>query len=191
MLRVFKQSTACHARDEWPRSEALQYPQRSPAVLALPEVKLGVIPGTGGTQRLPRLIGIQKALGYMLPGKNIYAHSAKKIGLVDELVHKDALEEAAIKAVLKIADKGPHQRKDKRSLVEKLLEGNPIGRSIIFSQARKKTMGQTKGNYPAPLYIIDSVEFGYKNGKKKGLEHEAVLFGKAGVNFIFMAGFSP
>ena len=149
-------------------------------VLALPEVKLGVIPGTGGTQRLPRLIGIQKALGYMLPGKNIYAHSAKKIGLVDELVHKDALEEAAIKAVLKIADKGPHQRKDKRSLVEKLLEGNPIGRSIIFSQARKKTMGQTKGNYPAPLYIIDSVEFGYKNGKKKGLEHEAVLFGKAG-----------
>ncbi len=149
-------------------------------VLALPEVKLGVIPGTGGTQRLPRLVGIQKALGYMLTGKNIYARSAKKIGLVDELIHKDALEEAAIKAVGKLTGSEKYERKDRRSFVEKMLEGNPIGRSIIFSQARKKTLGQTKGNYPAPMYIIDSVEFGYKSGLKKGLENEAKLFGEAG-----------
>lgn len=149
-------------------------------VLALPEVKLGVIPGTGGTQRLPRLIGIQKALGYMLTGKNIYARSAKKIGLVDELIHKDALEEVAIKAVKKLYKSGKTERKDRRSLVEKLLEGNPIGRSIIFSQARKKILAQTKGNYPAPMYIIDSVEYGYKNGLKKGLENETKLFGEAG-----------
>ena len=149
-------------------------------VLALPEVKLGVIPGTGGTQRLPRLVGIQKALGYMLTGKNIYARSAKKIGLVDELIHKDALEEVAIKAVKKLSKSGKTERKDRRSLVEKLLEGNPIGRSIIFSQARKKTLAQTKGNYPAPMYIIDSVEYGYKNGLKKGLENETKLFGEAG-----------
>lgn len=149
-------------------------------VLALPEVKLGVIPGTGGTQRLPRLVGIQKALGYMLTGKNIYARSAKKIGLVDELIHKDALEEAAIQAVGKQTGSKKYERKDRRSFVEKLLEGNPIGRSIIFSQARKKTLGQTKGNYPAPMYIIDSVEFGFKYGLKKGLENEAKLFGEAG-----------
>lgn len=149
-------------------------------VLALPEVKLGVIPGTGGTQRLPRLIGIQKALGYMLTGKNIYARSAKKIGLVDELIHKDALEEVAIKTVKKLSKLGKTERKDRRSMVEKLLEGNPIGRSIIFSQARKKTLAQTKGNYPAPMYIIDSVEYGYKNGLKKGLVNETKLFGEAG-----------
>jgi 3-hydroxyacyl-CoA dehydrogenase/enoyl-CoA hydratase/3-hydroxybutyryl-CoA epimerase len=149
-------------------------------VLALPEVKLGVIPGTGGTQRLPRLVGIQKALGYMLTGKNIYARSAKKIGLVDELIHKDALEEVAIKAVKKLSKSGKTERKDRRSLFEKLLEGNPIGRSIIFSQARKKTLGQTKGNYPAPIYIIDSVKYGYKNGSKKGLVNETKLFGEAG-----------
>jgi 3-hydroxyacyl-CoA dehydrogenase/enoyl-CoA hydratase/3-hydroxybutyryl-CoA epimerase len=149
-------------------------------VLALPEVKLGVIPGTGGTQRLPRLVGIQKALGYMLTGKNIYARSAKKIGLVDELIHKDALEEVAIKAVDKLTSSKKYERKDRRSFVEKLLEGNPIGRSIIFSQARKKTLGQTKSNYPAPMYIIDSVESGYRNGLTKGLENEAKLFGEAG-----------
>ncbi len=149
-------------------------------VLALPEVKLGVIPGTGGTQRLPRLIGIQKALGYMLTGGNIYAYKAKKIGLVDELTHKDALEEAGIKAVHKLSESGPHDRKDKRSFVEKLLEGNPVGRNIIFSQAKKKTLGQTKGNYPAPLMIIESVKYGYQKGLKKGLENEAPLFGEAG-----------
>ena len=152
----------------------------SKTVLALPEVKLGVIPGTGGTQRLPRLIGIQKALAYMLTGGNIYAYKAKKIGLVDELTHKDALEEAAIKAVHKLSESGSFDRKDKRSFMEKALEGNPVGRNIIFSQARKKTLGQTKGNYPAPLMIIDSVKFGYQKGLKKGLENEARLFGEAG-----------
>ncbi len=149
-------------------------------ILALPEVKLGVIPGTGGTQRLPRLIGIQKALGYMLTGRNIYARSAKKIGLVDELVHKDALEEAAIKAVKNLVKHGSQKRKDRRSLLEKLLEGNPVGRSIIFNQAKKKTLAQTKGNYPAPILIIDSVKYGLKHGLKKGLENEAKLFGQAG-----------
>lgn len=149
-------------------------------ILALPEVKLGVIPGTGGTQRLPRLIGIQKALSYMLTGGNIYARKAKSIGLVDELTHKDALEEVAIKAVHTLSKSGAFKRKDKRSIIEKVLEGNPVGRSIIFSQAKKKALAQTKGNYPAPILIIDSVKFGYQNGLKKGLENEAKLFGKAG-----------
>lgn len=152
----------------------------SKTMMALPEVKLGVIPGTGGTQRLPRLIGIQKALSYMLTGGNIFARKAKSIGLVDELTHKDALEEVAIKAVHKLSESDSFKRKDKRSFIEKVLEGNPIGRNIIFSQARKKTLGQTKGNYPAPLMIIDSVKFGYQKGFKKGLENEARLFGEAG-----------
>ena len=63
-------SLACHYRI------ASKHPK---TIFALPEVKLGVIPGTGGTQRLPRLIGIQKELGYMLTGRNIFAKSAKKL----------------------------------------------------------------------------------------------------------------
>ena len=148
--------------------------------IGLPEVKLGLLPGMGGTQRLPRLVGIQKALPYMLTGKNMYSRQARKTGFASEMVHRHALRSAGIHAVHKLS-KNSIKPKDKRSLVEKLLEGNPLGRKIIFSQARKKTMGQTKGNYPAPMRIIDSVEYGYKNGFEKGLKNESKLFGELAV----------
>jgi 3-hydroxyacyl-CoA dehydrogenase/enoyl-CoA hydratase/3-hydroxybutyryl-CoA epimerase len=163
-------SLACHYR---------VCSKSSKTVFALPEVKLGLLPGTGGTQRLPRLIGLQKSLTYMLTGKNIYTRQAKKMGLVDEVTHKDAIQTAAIKGIHKIVE-GKFSRKDKRSFVEKVLESNPIGRKIIFSQARKKTQGQTKGNYQAPPKIIDAVEYGYKHGLEQGLENETVLFGELG-----------
>lgn len=148
--------------------------------IGLPEVKLGLLPGMGGTQRLPRLIGIQKALTYMLTGKNMYSYQAKKTGFASETVHQHAIRDAGMKAVKKLSKKRG-SNPDKRSLIEKLLEGNPVGRKIIFSQALKKTMGQTKGNYPAPPKIIESVKYGYKNGFEKGLKHESKLFGELAV----------
>jgi len=148
--------------------------------IGLPEVKLGLLPGMGGTQRLPRLIGIQKALTYMLTGKNMYSYQAKKTGFANEVVHQHAVKNAGIQAVQKLAGQKSHQP-DKRTATEKLLEGNPIGRAVIFNQARKKTRGQTKGNYPAPLKIIDSVEYGLKNGLEKGLKNESDLFGELAV----------
>lgn len=163
-------SLACHYRIA---------SNHSKTVLSLPEVKLGLLPGTGGTQRFPRLVGIQKSLSYMLTGKNIFARSAYKIGLVDELVHKDILVDVGIKAVENIRA-GKFTRKPKLSFTEKVLEGNPIGRSIIFSQARKKTLAQTRGNYPAPLKIIEAVEYGFKHGVEKGLQNESKLFGELG-----------
>lgn len=163
-------SLACHYRIA---------SNHSKTVLSLPEVKLGLLPGTGGTQRFPRLVGIQKSLSYMLTGKNIFARSAYKIGLVDELVNKDILVDVGIKAVENIRA-GKFTRKPKLSFTEKVLEGNPIGRSIIFSQARKKTLAQTRGNYPAPLKIIEAVEYGFKHGVEKGLQNESKLFGELG-----------
>ncbi len=163
-------SLACHYRVA---------SKHSKTKMGLPEVKLGILPGTGGTQRFPRLVGIQKSLNYMLTGKDIYARSAYKIGLVDELVHKDALKKAAIKAVHKVAE-GKFDRKDKRSFFEKITEGNPLGRKIVFSQALKQTLSKTKGNYPAPEKILGAVEYGYKHGIEKGLKNEAKLFGELG-----------
>jgi 3-hydroxyacyl-CoA dehydrogenase / enoyl-CoA hydratase / 3-hydroxybutyryl-CoA epimerase len=148
--------------------------------IGLPEVKLGLLPGMGGTQRLPRLIGIQNALTYMLTGKNMYSYQARKTGFANEMVHQHAIIPAGIAAIKKMGTdkiKPP----DNRSLGEKLLEGNPVGRKIIFSQARKRTMGQTKGNYPAPLKIIESVDYGFKNGIKAGIKNEARLFGELAV----------
>ena len=61
------------------------------SILGLPECSLGIIPGAGGTQRLPRLVGLQKSLDMMLTGKNIYPRPAKKMGLVDEIQTSDDL----------------------------------------------------------------------------------------------------
>lgn len=151
--------------------------EHSKTVMGQPEVKLGLLPGGGGTQRLPRLIGIQNALTYMLTGKNIYPRKAYKMGLVDELTHKDALITAASKAISRLRS-GKFEREDKRSLGHQLLEGTGPGRKIIFSQARKRAKSNTKGNYPAPFKIIDCVEEGYENGMRSGLDLESRNFGE-------------
>lgn len=148
--------------------------------IALPEVRLGLLPGMGGTQRLPALIGIQKALSYMLTGKNMYSYQAGKSGFADEVVHKYILEKAGIKAVQRLS-KQPEQRSSKKSVYEKLLEGNALGRKLIFDQARKKAAKESKGNYPAPLKIIECVKAGYKYGFEKGLQKESELFGRLAV----------
>lgn len=148
--------------------------------IGLPEVQLGLLPGMGGTQRLPRLIGIQKALPYLLTGKNMYSHQAGKTGFADEVVHQYSVKEAGIEAVKNLKDtKISHP--DKRSVLEKISENSWAGRSIIFNQARKRTKSETKGNYPAPPKIIESVEYGYKHGFEAGLKHESKLFGELAV----------
>ena len=148
--------------------------------IGLPEVKLGLLPGMGGTQRLPRLIGIQKALTYMLTGKNMYSYQAKKTGFANEKIHQHALRDTGIKAVKKL-HKEKVKNPDQRSLAEKALEGNPLGRNIIFKQALQQTLGRTKGNYPSPPKIIESVKYGYKHGFEKGLKNESRLFGELAV----------
>src|SRR5580658_4624409 len=112
---------ACHARIA---SNA------SSTHLALPEVMLGLLPGGGGTQRLPRLIGIQRALDMLLTGKKIYADKAKKIGLVDKVTTKESLLNGAIDFAQQLI-KSPIQREDKRTFIEKLLESNSLTRGLV------------------------------------------------------------
>ena len=160
-------SLACHGRicSDDPRTK-----------LALPEVKLGLLPGGGGTQRLPRLVGLQKSLDMMLTGKNIYPKQAKRMGLVDEVVNKNKLQRAAIKMVNSIVEKGPLQRKVKKSLFNKLLDDTLLGRKLVFKKAKEKVMHLTQGNYPAPVEIINCVEIGLNNGLEKGYEAEVEKF---------------
>ena len=145
--------------------------------LGLPEVKIGILPGGGGTQRLPRRVGIQNALDMMLTGKNIYAYRARKMGLVDELVAPDKLLRAALVTVGRLQKKPP-QRKLKRSLVDRFLEQTSIGRSILFSQAEKMAMKQSQGNYPAIPGILDCVRTSYQKGIAAGYEKELEWFEK-------------
>ncbi|MEH8019021.1 fatty acid oxidation complex subunit alpha FadJ [Rheinheimera muenzenbergensis] len=157
---------ACHARVATNDSKT---------VLGLPEVQLGLLPGSGGTQRLPRLVGLQKALDMILTGKQLRAAQAKKAGLVDEVVPNSILLDAAVKRALK----GKPQREQiKLNLVGKVLERTPFGRNVLFSQARKQTLKKTQGNYPAPLKILDVIKTGVDNGMQEGLAAEAKAFGE-------------
>ncbi|OHD65972.1 MAG: hypothetical protein A2176_04215 [Spirochaetes bacterium RBG_13_51_14] len=143
-------------------------------VMGLPEVMLGLLPAGGGTQRLPRLIGLKEALPLMLTGKNIRVRKAKKLGLIDEIVVPYGLAEIGVTRALELARKG-FRRKRKRFLADMFLE-SPLGRGMVFKQARQMVMRQTRGLYPAPLEIIDSVEFGYKKGLGKGIERDIERF---------------
>ncbi|QXW31773.1 fatty acid oxidation complex subunit alpha FadJ [Aeromonas sanarellii] len=142
-------------------------------VLGLPEVQLGLLPGSGGTQRLPRLIGVAKALDLMLTGKQVRAKQAKKLGLVDDMVPTSILLEAAIK----LAKKGKPRHRLKRDLQGKVLETNALGRKVLFDQARKGVKAKTRGNYPAPERIIEVVRIGVE-GMQAGLLAEARHFGE-------------
>ena len=144
-------------------------------VLGLPEVQLGLLPGSGGTQRLPRLVGVQKALDMMLTGKQLRAAQAKKAGLVDEVVPVTILLEAAAKRALQ--GKTKSSVKDK-GLLAKLLENTGPGRNLLFSQALKQTLKKTQGNYPAPVRIIEVVRKGQDSGYAAGLAAEAKAFGQ-------------
>jgi 3-hydroxyacyl-CoA dehydrogenase/enoyl-CoA hydratase/3-hydroxybutyryl-CoA epimerase len=118
-------------------------------VLALPEVQLGLIPGAGGTQRLPKTIGLQGALDMILTGKNVRAKKALQIGLIDELVHPSILRDVAIQRAREIASGKRRHEEKKHGAKEMVLEDNPIGRAVVFRQAREMTMKKSRGHYPA------------------------------------------
>lgn len=156
--------------------------------LGLPEVNLGVLPGFGGTQRLPRLIGIAPALDMMLTGKHIYAYKAKSLGLADEVVAKPILLEVAAKIALDLVQgKSPRKQKpwtwylSSKGLQTLALERNPFGRKLVFKQARKQVQSKTRGNYPAPGKIIESVEYGIGVSHAEGLNREIRRFAELAV----------
>src|SRR5690606_6960943 len=143
---------------------------------ALPEVQLGLVPGGGGTQLLPRLIGIQDALPYLLTGKNAFPRPAKRLGLIDALIHRPGLLLAAKQAARDLIRKGAPER-PASSLTERVLEGNPLTRRVIYSKALDRVNRTTHGRYPAPPRIIDCVREGIEHGIDAGFRAEEKAFG--------------
>ncbi|MDA8480744.1 fatty acid oxidation complex subunit alpha FadJ [Citrobacter sp. Awk 4] len=141
-------------------------------VLGLPEVQLGLLPGSGGTQRLPRLVGISTALDMILTGKQLRAKQALKAGLVDEVVPQSILLEAAVELVKQ--DRPVHRELPVR---ERILAG-PLGRALLFRMVRKQTEQKTQGNYPATGHILDVLETGLAQGSSSGYDAEARAFGE-------------
>ena len=155
-------------------------------VFALPEVQIGLIPGAGGTQRLPRLVGLESALDMILTGRNVRAKKALQIGLIHELVHPAILDDIVFDRARSLAEgtlrrdapAGPHGAR------HLLLDENPIGRSLVLRQARERVLARTHGHYPAPLAALDAVATGFAHGMERGLREESRLFGELAVSDV-------
>ncbi len=140
--------------------------------IGLPEVRLGILPAWGGCTRLPRRIGIAAALDMILTGKAVSGRSALKSGLADALL-PDAQFLALVRDFALAHRDGDRRAPERPDLKELLLERNPLGRKVLFDQARKKTLAETHGNYPAPLRALEVVRIGIEHGRAAGLEAEA------------------
>ena len=156
-------------------------------VLGLPEVQLGLIPGAGGTQRLPRLVGFTESLDKILTGKKTRAKKAYKIGLADELVPAELLHSRAVKAASELAEKSglawKRQEGRQKDLTTRLAEAYGV-RSAIYTKAKSDLRDKTKGQYPAPLFALEAVRTALRTDLAEGLEEEARYFGEAAVTTV-------
>jgi 3-hydroxyacyl-CoA dehydrogenase/enoyl-CoA hydratase/3-hydroxybutyryl-CoA epimerase len=147
--------------------------------LGQPEVQIGLMPGAGGTQRLPRLVGLEAALDLVLTGRQISARRALAIGLVDELAGPEQLLELARDRARRLIDgavespRGTITDRLRRTATE-----TTAGRRFVFAQAEKKMRATTKGNYPAPPVILDAVRVGMERGPGAGYLAELQGFGR-------------
>lgn len=157
--------------------------------LGLPEVQLGLLPGGGGTQRLPRLIGLAPAVRLLLTGRQVDAREALALGLVDAVVDRERLLDTAIEHALGM--RGLYRRPgrplvpprtaspfNRRGLMHLLLARNPLGRQLFFARVHRQTVDKTRGNYPAPERILEVVRKGLEQGRTVGFAAESRAFGE-------------
>lgn len=150
---------------------------RKETKIGLPEVQLGILPGFGGTTRLPRLVGMRAALDIILTGKPVDAKKAERIGLVDERLHPAILQKRAAQVAQAIQGKRAWPRARKSGLAARLLE-TPPGRKVMLRQARRKVLQETKGKYPAPLRALDILEDTLSLSIEESLRREARAIGE-------------
>jgi len=149
---------ACHYRVAVPSAK-----------VGLPEVLIGILPGAGGTQRLPRLIGPKAALEMITSGRHVPAEEAAKLGVVDEIVPEGKLKDAAVAFARKVADKRPLPVIRNRD--EKLAEGT----AELFD-AMRKSIARRARNQRAPYACIEAVEAAVKLPFDEGCALERKLF---------------
>ena len=147
------------------------------AKIGLPEVKLGIYPGFGGTVRLPRIIGADNAIEWIASGKDNRAEDALKVGAVDAVVVADKLHEAALD-LLKRAISGEFDHKAKRQPKLDKLKLNAIEQMMAFETAKGFVAGQAGPNYPAPVEAIKTIQKAANFGRDRALEVEAGGFVK-------------
>jgi len=149
-------------------------------MIGLPETSLGIIPGWGGTQRLPRLVGLSEGLQMILSAKPMDARKALKIHLIDRLFALEFEEEAIKEFVKQITHAETHKKllsmQKAHGLKAYALEGNPLGRQFLFTYSEKELLKRTKGHYFAPQIALDLIFSSYALPLHEGLEKEIAAF---------------
>lgn len=159
-------------------------------LLGLPEVRLGIVPGLGGTQRLPRLIGLKNALGLILSAEPVSAREAKEIGLVDELVAPEHLMSRAEACALELSENSApiadRMRKGSSLVIEgedqlsqskyRLTDFDEEKAKKLFAMTERSIRIKTRGNYPAQTKAIEVVKVGLFEGFAQGVELESKTF---------------
>lgn len=141
--------------------------------LGLPEVMLGVLPGFGGTYRLPRKVGLPSALDMILTGRQVRGKAAYKMGLADAVLPTERMRELAPEYLLN--GKGGKKKSVKEEIQAAAMD-NFLTRKIIFQKAREKVLETSKGFYPAPLKILEVLEKGAGKPRADYLNLEAEAF---------------
>ena len=150
-------------------------------LLGLPEVKLGLIPGWGGTVRLPKLVGLLEALPMILTGRMLSGRQARSKGLVHDMVPVEALPfvgEQLLRTVMKFGTASTIFTRPKRPLAARLTEAFPPLRKFAFNKAEGKVRHETKGHYPAPLAAIEALRAGFRQHPAVGFAAESAAIGR-------------
>jgi len=145
----------------------------------LPEIKLGLLPGWGGTQRLPRVIGVERALAVILAQHQLGAREAFRWGLADAVIAGDGGPQEWLGRLPSLpTQKRPKQRLPLRTWRQKLLESTRLGRSILFRGAEAILRRKTPDDMPAPREAFEAVRIGETEGMAAGLAHEREAIGR-------------
>lgn len=146
--------------------------------LGLPEVQLGLLPGWGGTTRLPRLIGLQAALDLLLTGSPVSASKARRIGLVSEVVPKAVFADRIDAFALESLSLPRGASRKRRRWTLRLIDETLPGRTAVLAMARRRVLEKTGGRYPAPLKILDVLKRSLGGTVPDALAIEARAFGQ-------------
>ncbi len=157
---------------------------RSSTKIGLPEVRLGIVPGFGGCVRLPRLIGIQRALKMILTGSSTPAERALRWGLVDRVFPAESFERDVRAFAMEVVLKQAVRREPATSLRDRVLEGTGPGRRVLFRAARAQAAKESMGRYPAPLAALDVVQEALDLPIDEGLAIEARALGEMAVTEV-------
>lgn len=153
------------------------------AKVGLPETKLGIIPGWGGTVRLPRVAGVDVAVEWIAGGTENRPDAALKAGVVDGVVEPDNLRTAALKVLAEAVagDLDVTQRKAKK---KGALQHNDIESLLAFESSKAFVKAKAGRNYPAPIAAIESMQHGAKLGRDEAIPVETNLFAKMALTSV-------